>query len=359
MLTNEQRECFALKPIQGDWECIEAKASPYDHHKTYLYLDGDIVVKCIGIGDKEYSEYELNEAVSADRKLLLPKTPKGKPVILSSSTIAKRTRLGMCLGFGNKNIDLYNTAAEASYFNNRYLEKNITDINDFFRWVEDWCADTSEADKADVQRFAEKWCKHVKLREGDVFRFKIDRRRYGYGRLLLSFAQMRKKKEPFWDILMTKPLVCSAYRIITERTDVSVDELRTLGSLPSAVICDNALYYGEYEIIGNIPITEHEDYPIMYGRSISFGDNAICYQCGRVFRRLEVGELLYGGFINNGVSFSLNVTAPVLEKCVEAGSNEPYWAEYFPRQCEADLRNPMHADKLCEIRRQFGLENGG
>ena len=34
----------------------------------------------------------------------------------------------------------------------------------------------------------------------------------------------------------------------------------------------------------NIPITENEDYPIMYGRSLSAGDDAICFQYGKMFR---------------------------------------------------------------------------
>ena len=89
-LTNDQRKCFALEPIHDQWVCIEAKPSPYDQFKTYLYLDGDTIVKCILSGDSQYCEYELSEKVSPDRKYLLPKTTKGKPTLLSSSTIQKR-----------------------------------------------------------------------------------------------------------------------------------------------------------------------------------------------------------------------------------------------------------------------------
>ena len=86
-LTNDQRKCFALEPIHDQWVCIEAKPSPYDQFKTYLYLDGDTIVKCILSGDSQYCEYELSEKVSPDRKYLLPKTTKGNPTLLSSSTI--------------------------------------------------------------------------------------------------------------------------------------------------------------------------------------------------------------------------------------------------------------------------------
>ena len=86
-LTNDQRKCFALVPVRDQWERIEAKPSPYDQFKTYLYLEGDTIVKCILYGDSQYCEYELSEKVSLDRKYLLPKTAKGKPTLLSSSTI--------------------------------------------------------------------------------------------------------------------------------------------------------------------------------------------------------------------------------------------------------------------------------
>lgn len=46
-LTNEQRRCFALKPISSTSSCVEAKPSPHDDRRTLLYLDGDTVVKCI------------------------------------------------------------------------------------------------------------------------------------------------------------------------------------------------------------------------------------------------------------------------------------------------------------------------
>ena len=39
-LTNEQRKFFALIPVSDKRERIEAKPSPYDKFKTYLYLDG-------------------------------------------------------------------------------------------------------------------------------------------------------------------------------------------------------------------------------------------------------------------------------------------------------------------------------
>lgn len=354
-LTNEQRKCFALLPVNDNWERIEAKSSPYDNFKTFLYVDGDTVVKCILIGDDKYCEYEFSEKITSDKKFLLPKTSKGKPVLLSSSNILKRSVAGMALAYEGDYVCLWNDKSECNYYSNSYIKEKIRDINSFSQWVSKWCDETSEDDLKDVVEFSQRERKHIKYQEGDVFRFKIGRKLYGYGRILLDYDKMRKKKEEFWDILMCKPLVCSVYHIATERSDVSIDELKLLPSLPSSIITDNSLYYGEFEIIGNLPIADNEDYPIMYGNSIHFGETAACYQCGKVYRKSENTTVLYGGFTNNGVSFGLNFTLEVLMQCVNEGSNEPYWKNYYPVEVERDLRNPKHADKLQKIREYFGL----
>lgn len=187
-----------------------------------------------------------------------------------------------------------------------------------------------------------------------MFRFKLNRRLYGYGRILLDYALMRKKKEPFWDIMMGKPLACSVYHIATERADVTVEELRQLPSLPSQHMMDNKLYYGEYEIIGNIPIGEHEDYPIMYGNSISMGERAVCLQCGKLYRKRPGKEALVGGFHNNGIGFNLGFQLSELQECIEAGSNAPYWAQEIYK-VNHDLRNPKFRTEHEQICKQYGI----
>lgn len=354
-LTNNQRECFALVPVSAQWERIEVKPSPYDQFKTYLYLDGDTIVKCILCGDSQYCEYELAETVSPDRKLLMPKTAKGKPVPLSSSTILKRSGIGMRLNYKDKSNHLYNENTECSYYLNSYLNDDISDLGGFSLWVEQWCDETKPSDREDIIAFSQQKRKHVRYNEGDVFRFKIGRRLYGYGRILLDYDKMRKHKEPFWDILMSKPLICSVFHIVTERPNASVDELKALRSLPSTIIADNALFYGEYEIIGNIPIADDEDYPIMYGNSIHMGEKAVCYQCGKTFRKIDNDTELYSGFRNNGVSFNLNFTLEILLQCVRENSNAPYWSNYYAHWVDRDLRNPKHTDKLEKVKEQFGL----
>lgn len=354
-LTNEQRKCFALLPVNEKWERIEAKQSSHDTDKTYLYLDGDTIVKCVIIGDSRYSEYELCENVSSDRKYILPKTNKGKPTLLSSSSVQKRSAVGMRLSFYNKYINLYNSKTECSYYFNSYLNDNICDMDSFSKWVNDWCNETTDADIEDINEFSKRERRHIRFKDGDVFRFKIGRRLYGYGRVILDYDKMRRQKEPFWDILMIKPVVCSVYHIVSKSKNVSVDELKQLSSLPSTIISDNSLYYGEFEIIGNIPIGETEDYPIMYGNSIDMRERAICYQCGKTYIKIENATTIYQGFINNGVSFDLNIKLDILLKCIDEKSNDTYWSNYYKHYVDRDLRNPKNADTLELIKEQLRI----
>lgn len=354
-LNNKQRRCFALAMVNQNWKRIKIKASPYDTFETYVYCENNIIKKCVITSDLEYCEYELSETISNDGKYLLPKTSKGKPALLSSSNLLKRTTLGMCLTYNHQYISLYNSASQCSYYSTSYEDNAIENINAFKEWVNNWCAETTEKDIVDIENFAKQSRRHIKFKEGDVFRFKIDRRLFGYGRIILDFDKMRKRKEPFWDILMSKPLVCSVYHIVTERKDVTINELKNLKSLPSTIIADNNLFYGEYEIIGNLPITDNEDYPIMYGRSIDVRKSSICFQHGKKFREIENGVLLYGGFINNGVSFTLNFKKNVLLDCIQTNSNVPYWKNYFKYTINSDLRNPKFHKERKEIGKQMDV----
>ena len=358
-LTNEQRPCFGLKPVDPAWERIEAKPSPYHDHATIAYLEGNTLRRFIQSGDNLYKEYEICEKLTEDRKFLLPKTEKGKPLLFSAANLEKRTGIGMCLSYsrhrsGDTTIFLYSHDSQKAYFDNLYTPTNTAGIGDFQNWAEAWCADTSEEDLREIAAFAVQPRQHGKFREGDVFRFKIGRRLYGYGRVLMDVAQMRKQKIPFWDILMGKGVVCAVYHIVTDRSDVTVDKLKGLNSLPSVNMMDNRLFYGDFQIIGNIPLSDREDYPIHYGNQLT-RDKRCRLQWGKQLRILDGEGIFPYQFMNNAIGFSLRFDLSVLQACIEAGSNDPYWEKSYPAHMK-DLRNPVHRAELEQIAAQFGLE---
>ena len=355
-LTNDQHRCFALETVEPDWVKIELKPSQYDLYDTFAYLCGNTLRKIICVGEGLYAEQAYWEAVSEDGKYLLPKTAKGKPVPLTAANALKRTPKGMSLVYSNRAASLANLTAQRCFFRSSYVGLSLPAFSDFEAFVEQWCRETDAAKQTDVDAFARLPRIHQKYREGDFFRFRINRTLFGYGRILVDYDAMRKNKIPFWDMFMGKPLCVCVYRIATERADCTVQELSALPKLPSAMVMDNIFYYGECEIIGNRPLQpEDEDYPIHYGKSIFMGDDSLCYQCGKTFLTLPDRTELRHDFRNNGIGWQLNVSLPVLLECIREDSNLPYWNQEHYAPVHQDLRNPKYHPLLEQVRAQFHI----
>ncbi|MBR4083773.1 MAG: hypothetical protein IKK33_05770 [Lachnospiraceae bacterium] len=78
---------------------------------------------------------------------------------------------------------------------------------------------------------------------------------------------------------MGRPVIIEVFHVLTEDGNLMPNELADLPTIPSQYLMDNALYYGEYQIIGQGPLPNIPDYPIMYGQSISYIDrNKIMFQ---------------------------------------------------------------------------------
>lgn len=353
-LTNDQRRCFALEPVEPDWEKIELKPNQFDLYDTFAYLSGSTIRKLICVGERIYAEQSFCEAVTEDGQFLLPKTSKGKPVPLTAANALKRTPRGMALLYSNSQVSVTNRTAQQDYFRSAYVGISLPVFSEFEDFVEKWCRETDPQKQADLDAFARLPRIHQKYREGDFFRFRLNRSLFGYGRILLDYSAMRKNKVPFWEIFMGKPLCVSVYRIATERTDCRAEELAALPSLPSTMVMDNIFYYGECEIIGNLPLQpEDEDYPIHYGQSISIGDSSLCYQRGKTFLTLPNEKELFPGFRNGQIGWQLNVCLPILLECIQADSNLPYWNQTRDFIIREDLRNPKYRALLEQVQAQF------
>ena len=368
-LTNEQRKCFALPPILDTWRRVEVKAGPYDYYVTYAFLDGQRVVKVIQVsetpGQEIYQEYEVDQKLSADGTKILPKTDKGKPQNFTAANLVKKTPIGMTLSFCRNYVNVINNNAAQWFYRSIYNAEYPQTIQDFAEWVDNWCRNTGERELKEINEFSKRTKVHQKFKEGDFFRYRINRSLYGYGRILVDYAKMRKEGIPFWDVFMGKPLCVAVYHIATEDVNVDPEQLVYLKMLPSQMIMDNIFYYGECEIVGNMPIAMDEDnYTIHYGRSINARNpNYLYYQSGKIFASLEGGrELdLYNGdavhdFSNKGIGFDLDVKLPILRECINKKSNNPYWKMINPNIANYDLRNPRFEKELMQVKKQMGIE---
>lgn len=366
-LTNEQRKCFSLPLVTDTWKRVEVKASPYDYFVTYAYLDGQKIVKVIQVSDtaerEMYLEYGVDQTLSEDGTKILPKTDKGKPKNFTSANLVNRTPVGMAISFYRDYVSVINYNSDQCFYRSSYNADELKTLKDFSQWVNNWCVNTGEKELKDINEFSNRTKKHQKFKEGDFFRYRINRSLYGYGRILVDYAKMRKEGIPFWDVFMGKPLCVAVYHIATENTSITPNQLVDLKMLPSQMIMDNIFYYGECEIIGNLPISPTEDnYTIHYGRSIDQRTpERICYQCGKTFVSLVNGKELYkgeflGGFSNKGIGWDLDVELPILQECIKKKSNEPYWNMIPTWRAESDLRNPKFKKELKKVKKQMGVD---
>ena len=365
-LTNEQRKYLGLVPVEKHWELVEL-------NDMYLYFDGDIIRKKINVDNYGYLEQELCERTAENRTILLPKTEKGKPKKLNFTATQSFSPFGVYFSFSKEYVCIANDTTQTTYFDERFdSEKNIKDLQ---TWLEQWIANSTDSDLQEIEAFRTAQRQHCKFKEGDFFAFKIDRRHWGFGRILIDVAKLRKtaefKKQKNYglDNLMGKPLIVKVYHKISNTLNINIDELKECMALPSQAVMDNQFYYGENKIIGHKNLTSDEyDMLISYGQSIDSDDeNTVYLQYGLIYKETTIKKFNKylqiknkrtlidedNPYSNEGTSFAVHDDK--LQECIEAQSNAPLWnSGYY--YCEFDLRNPKNIEIKREIFRVFGLD---
>jgi hypothetical protein len=341
----------------------------------YLYFDGDIIRKRIGVSNNEYFERELCEKTAENRTVLLPKTAKGEPKKLNFTATQSFSQFGVYFSFSSSGyISIANYTTQTTYFSQK-LGSNKT-IEDLKVWIKQWIAETTEKDLTEIEAFKLAIRQHCKFKEGDFFAFKIGRRNWGFGRILIDVARLKKTKE-FKEQknyglrnLMGKPLIVKVYHKISSTTNIDLDELSNCMALPSQAIMDNRFYYGENKIIGHKELTLNEcEMLISFGRSIFSNDQDTVYlQYGLIYKETEVSKFnkylvakeknRYGLYVINPYrheSIGYGWENEILKQCIAEKSNNPHWnSEHYT--VKNDLRNPSNIKIKREIFKFFGLD---
>ena len=366
-LTNEQRKYIGLVPVEKHWELVKL-------NDMYLYFDGDIIRKKIIVDNDIYVEQELCEQTTENRTILLPKTKRGKPKKLNFTATQSFSPFGVYFSFSKKCVYIANYTTQTTYFDESFDgEKNIEDLQ---RWLEQWITDSTDNDLQEIEAFRIAKRQHFKFKEGDFFAFKIGRKHWGFGRILIDVAKLQEteefKKQKNYGLahFMGKPLIVKVYHKISNTLNIDLDELKKCMALPSQAIMDNQFYYGENKVIGHRDLAIDEyDMLISYGRSISANDkNTVYLQYGLIYKETTVKRFnkylqkedkrtLSGyddnPYRNEGIGFGLKIDQ--LKECIELQSNVPFWNSGYYK-CDWDLRNPKNVEIKREIFRVFGLE---
>lgn len=373
-ITNEQRHYLGLEPIGANWEVIEYKNRQNNWEITYLVFDGDIIRRLIRFNKHKYEEIQLCEQTAENRSLLLPKTKRGKPKTLNFAATQALQGIGCYFyvwygGMDGKrcSIGIANYTTQQTYICEEFQGTGIIQ-DDVQGWLQRWIDDTTEKDLAELERFKNAQRMHQAYRSGDFFAFRLSRREWGFGRILMVVSELRKdsqfvaNKNYGLTHLKGQALIVQIYHKIASSPTATPEELKNLPALPAQAIMDNEFYYGEHPIIGHLPISPEEYDPLIsLGQELSNAKNKIVYlQYGLIYKETILDEFIKAfpdmnleRFCNEGIGFKLETDC--LRECLAEQSNEPFWKSKYSTFFD-DLRNPRNATIKCRLFAFFGLD---
>ena len=363
-LTNEQRKYLGLIPVEEHWELVK-----FDNG-IYYYFEDDIIRKEIKVSKNYYHEAELNEKTAENRTMILPKTKRGKIKKFNYTATESFSPFGTYFTFSADGVIIANYTTQRTYYSEIFSEKEKISLDNLKKWLDKWMKETTEEDLEEIEEFKNAKRKHCKFNEGDFFAFKISRREWCFGRILLDVSKLKKdenfKKNKNYGLanLMGKPLIIKVYHKISDNKNINLKELSKCLALPSQAIMDNIFYYGEAIILGNLPLKpEENDMFISVSESISGIDKNIAYlQYGLIYREIPLSD--YEKLIKDlkigpqtlrreGIGFVIDTYK--LKECIEAKSNSPFWEKYKKRNVP-DLKNPDYIELKRKIFKAFGLD---
>ena len=363
-LTNEQRKYLGLIPVEEHWELVK-----FDNG-IYYYFEDDTIKKEIKVSKNYYHEAELNEKTAENRTMILPKTKRGKIKKFNYTATESFSPFGTYFTFSADGVIIANYTSQRTYYSETFTEKEKISLDDLKKWLDKWMKETTEEDLEEIEEFKNAKRKHCKFKEGDFFAFKLSRREWCFGRILMDVSKLRKdenfEKNKNYGLahLMGKPLIIKVYHKISDNKNIDLKELSECLALPSQPIMDNIFYYGEAVILGNLPLKpEENDMFISVSESISGIDKNIAYlQYGLIYREIPLSD--YEKLIKDlkigaqtlrreGIGFVIDTYK--LKECIEAKSNSPFWEKYKKRNVP-DLKNPDHIELKRKIFKAFGLD---
>lgn len=363
-LNNEQRKYLGLIPVEEHWELVK-----FDNG-IYYYFEDDIIRKEIKVSKNYYHEAELNEKTAENRTMILPKTKRGKIKKFNYTATESFSPFGTYFTFSTDGVIIANYTSQRTYYSETFTEKEKISLEDLKKWLDKWMKETTEEDLEEIEEFKNAKRKHCKFKEGDFFAFKLSRREWCFGRILMDVSKLRKdenfEKNKNYGLahLMGKPLIIKVYQKISDNKNVDLKDLSECLALPSQPIMDNIFYYGEAVILGNLPLKpEENDMFISVSESISGIDKNIAYlQYGLIYREIPLSdyeklikELKIGAqtLRREGIGFVIDTYK--LKECIEAKSNYPFWEKYKKRNIP-DLKNPDYIELKRKIFKAFGLD---
>lgn len=380
-LTNAQRKYFGLDPLESHWDKVALKEGfPTE---GFLFYEGDVIKRRIVSVDFRYSECSYNES-TRNRTVLLPKTSKGKEKKLTSSTFGQRNPISVYLEVNNHGvITIGNYTTQTTFYSTRWDKPELVDERPIEETVAEFISRSPPDHLSQIQLFKYGKRKRVRFKAGDYFSYKLSRELFGFGRVLLDINKVRVRKAGLLtekhglNLIMGPPVLVQLFAFSSPNPRIDVAELERAPKLPSDVMMDNVILYGEYELIGHKELTDEEfEFPISYGQSIDRRP-VVFLQWGLIHRELplsvfdkylvadnpNVPEDSYSRKVTNpfgyySIGFRPRFDSNDIFRTIESGGNYDFETnKHF--SALFDLRNPRNKTKRQEILIAFGLDPDG
>ena len=228
--------------------------------RTILFYEGDTIKKYIyeqkfsNSPNANYEESDL-DAKTDSRQLLLPKTSRGRakpinPSLLQTPTYKLAHLMVSLRDDGKGSVISFNSS------NDQLLPLPPSEISskaDFAEYTEKYIASCPEGYEKTLEAFRTKKRNTVKFSAGDIFRVQITPTLYTYALILGKVRDILKweempKEHPLQKI-MCQPIAYRQYAVLTERANMTADELVQYPLLPTKYGQDNEILWETFPIV--------------------------------------------------------------------------------------------------------------
>ena len=386
-LTDEERRYFALNPLDPAWQTMYFYSRLDESMtRTTLFFENDTIVKTVietvgqhlgNIISLHYDESDTR-VETENRKTILPLTTRGKPKKLTPSNLENINPFGcsFVLEIADRDktkifLSNFRAARDFPIGEEKRIAaiRNETDFHAFTRYYMERC-EPDYFEKLEAFRTAER--KTVKYKVGDIFRMSYDRTHYCYGIIIgevRKYTQMPELPKPHTlHQQMTVPLLLRAWELVTERDDMTANELAAYPLGRTWSCSDDDILRATHPIVDHRDLCEDdlEFYLICAKRLFSNPNTSICGQ--ETYGKMRGGDIrqVYDLYIEWGFAQTVIPRDKISERLLELmleypGSSNGTLLSVVPRYlvpedkltCHHFYRENLHEPHNTEIRREI------
>lgn len=279
-LDNAERDSVGLDPVPPHWVRVMFK-------DTVAFFEGDTLRKFLRAGPDGYLEVDT-ALETRERAFLLPRTARGKERKLTAAVLLVTERANgrwFQASFIGERLEESSVAAlntrnmRAIDFQDDGKLHDHAGLRDYLRARMQRISDGLRSEIAEMKSAPRQ---QLKYGPGDVFRFRIDDARYGFGLLLGSLKEIRAAgllpQDHPWHHVMTVPLIVRLFDGASADPAPGIEALSAWPLLPAQTMMDNQLFWGQFPIVGRKALEPADiDFPCGVGTAPTQEGHAFFY----------------------------------------------------------------------------------